>query len=83
MQKESFPAVFHSEMRTEALLCWQPHGADITPGREKEKGVTGSVKPHKETRGKLKRIRRACGKGAVFAGVSMCGRVLMKEKYRE
>lgn len=21
---ESFPAVFHRELRTEALLCWQP-----------------------------------------------------------
>lgn len=39
---------FHGEMRTEALLCWQPQGADKTPGREKEKGMTGSVT---ETRG--------------------------------
>lgn len=34
----SFPAVFHMEPRTEALLCWQPQGANTTPGREKEKG---------------------------------------------
>lgn len=35
---ENFPAVFHRELRTEALLCGQPQGADKTPGREGEKG---------------------------------------------
>lgn len=35
---------FRRELRTEALLCRQPQGADNTPGREKEKRMTGSVK---------------------------------------
>lgn len=34
---------FHGELRTEALLCLQPQGADKTPGRGRKKGMTGSV----------------------------------------
>lgn len=41
---ESFPVVFHREMRSEVLLCWQPQGADETPGNGKENGMTGSIK---------------------------------------
>lgn len=36
-------SVFHGELRTEALLCWQPEGADKTPGRLKEKRMTGGA----------------------------------------
>lgn len=35
---------FHGELRTEALLCLQPQGADKTPGRGRKKGTTGGKK---------------------------------------
>ncbi|KAM7388206.1 hypothetical protein PAMP_024398 [Pampus punctatissimus] len=36
------------ELRTEALLCGQPHGADKTPGRGMEKRMTGSVRAQRD-----------------------------------
>lgn len=45
---ESFPAVFHREMRSEVPLCWQPQGADETPGKGEEKGTTGCVKAQRD-----------------------------------
>lgn len=41
-ERENACMSFHRELRTEALLFWQPQGADITPGRGKGKGMTGS-----------------------------------------
>lgn len=51
-ERENACMSFHGELRTEALLFWQPQGANKTPGRGKEKGMTGSGRAQGDIRQK-------------------------------
>lgn len=59
-------------MRSEVLLCWQPQGANETPGKEKENGMTGQSVKAWEILDK-REIMRACADESAY--------VLMKEKW--